>query len=136
VRVCCCFTKIRPLGGPWAQFDFAPGDHYVVQALADGGSDIWSLIDENGATLIDRETVPAGKETDDADDLEGSHGSFHVTLSPEEKAAQHLGALWKARRYSVAQLLRHVPLAERLAQLPPQTERDLAILGLWGQRVR
>lgn len=129
-------TQGHTLGGPWAQFDFAPSDHYVVQALADAGSDIWSLIDENGATLIDRETVPAGEKPDEADELEGSHGPFHVTLSPKEKAAQHLDALWKARRYSAAQLLRHLPLAERLAQLPPQTERDLAILGLWGQRVR
>lgn len=124
------------LGGPWAQIDFAPGDHYVVQALADAGSNIWSLMDENGATLIDRETVPAGEEPDAADAPDGQQGPFHVTLSPEEKAAQHLDALWKARRDSVAQLLRHLPLAERLAKLPPQTERDLAILGLWGQRVR
>lgn len=129
-------TQGHTLGGPWAQIDFAPGDHYVVQALADAGSDIWSLMDENGATLIDREPVPVGEKPDEADELEGSHGPFHVTLSPKEKAAQHLDALWKARRDSVAQSLRHLPLAERLAQLPPQTERDLAILGLWGQRVR
>ena len=110
--------------GPWAHIDHATGDHFVAQALPDAGSDIWSLIDERGAMLVEREP---GSPYDEP------HES---ALDTSELAAKHLSALWQTRRRSLAQQLRGLPPVERVARYQPRSERDLGYLGLWGQRVR
>lgn len=112
------------ISGPWAHIDHAASDHFVVQALPDAGSTVWSLIDERGAKLVERESVPPCKELHES------------ALDTSEQAAKHLSALWQTRRRSLAQQLRGLPPVERVARYQPRTERDLAHLGLWGQRVR
>jgi len=109
--------------GPWARIDYAPNDHFVVQAMEDAGGDRWSLLDDTGTPLLEREPVPSEDTAD------------HSHLDATDKAAQHLNRLWQQRRRSLALSLRGLPAHERVAQYRPTTERDLISLGLWGQRV-
>jgi hypothetical protein len=114
----------KSLTGPWACIDHAPNDHFVVQVLEDTGSERWSLLDDDGTLLLEREPVP---QEDTAD---------HSHLDATDKAAQHLNRLWQQRRRSLALSLRGLPPHERVAQYRPTTERDLISLGLWGRRMR
>jgi len=114
----------QTITGPWACIDYAPNDHFVVQAMEDAGSDRWGLLDDNGTPLLEREPIPA-------EDV-----AFHISLDATDKAAQHLNRLWQQRRRSLALSLRGLSPQERVAQFRPTTERDLISLGLWGRKVR
>ena len=97
--------------GPWRSIDHGRRGMLVVQ----DAQHRWALLDMAGQIKLAPQTLP--------DDLD------------EDGRLEQLNEAYRTQRQALAERLKDAPLAQRVAELNPQSESDLAEIGLWNHKV-
>lgn len=97
--------------GPWRSIDHGRRGMLVVQDKQNR----WALLDAAGQIKLAPQTLP--------DELN------------EDGRLEELNEAYRSQRQALAERLKDAPLAQRVAELNPQSERDLVEIGLWRQKV-
>lgn len=97
--------------GPWQAIDHGRRNMIVVQ----DEQNRWALLDMAGQIKLAPQTLPDG-------------------LIEDERLRQ-LDDAYRTQRLALAERLKDAPLTQRVAELNPQSERDLAEIGLWNRTV-
>lgn len=97
--------------GPWRTIDHGRRNMIVVQ----DEHNRWALLDTAGQVKLDPQTLPDGLD--------------------EDERLQQLDDAYRTQRQALIESLMDAPLPQRVAELNPQSERDLAEIGLWRRAV-
>lgn len=97
--------------GPWQAIDHGRRGMLVVQDKQNR----WALLDTAGQIKVAPQSLPDGLD--------------------EDGRLQQLNDAYRTQRQALAERLKDAPLAQRVAELNPQSERDLVEIGLWRQKV-
>lgn len=97
--------------GPWRSIDHGLRNLIVAQ----DAQDRWALLDMTGQVTLPPQTLPGGLDQDER--------------------LKHLADAYRAHRSALVQSLMDAPLHQRVAQLKPQSQRDLVEMKLWFREV-
>lgn len=105
-------TQGEVVTGPWRSID-----HWFFRdmILVQDDQDRWALLDKTGKFTLDPHTLPDGLD--------------------ENERLKHLADAYRSQRQALVTSLMDAPLHRQIAELKPQTKRDLTEMNLWRREI-